>query len=184
MQTLTDLAVGISQTCQCRYLLLARSQRSPYIPELVVGNVLGQASGQQVRDQFIYRTALVLGKCGECSLQAFANLIRSGTGIRTRAYQGQEAIQDRHGGDYSRTKVLSQVKERNCLETVAPYLKIMKKGNKNEPSTALSTPHAPQQQNNDQLGKDLYTGARDRNDSCGHIWDYGNILWFHSGRAS
>ena len=112
----------------------------PDIPELVIGNVLGQAGGQQVRDQFIYRTALVLGKCGECSLQAFANLIRSGTGIRTQAYQGQQAIQDRHGGDYSRTRVLSQVRERNCLETVAQYSKITKKGNKNKPSTALSTP--------------------------------------------
>ena len=56
----------------------------------------------------MFRTAFVLGECGQRNLQAVAQFQVIGTrvGRGTLAYQVQEAIPDRHARDYSRTSVL------------------------------------------------------------------------------
>jgi hypothetical protein len=70
--------------------------------------ILCEASGHQVREKFVFRTALVLGYGRKCNLERFADLIGTGAEFGTQAYQTQQALPDRHARDYIRTKVLGQ----------------------------------------------------------------------------
>ncbi len=58
--------------------------------------LLSQARGQQVLEENVFRSALMLCKGGQRGLHAFAELIGTGAGFRTQAYQAQHALPDRH----------------------------------------------------------------------------------------
>ena len=57
----------------------------------------------------MFRTAFIGSQCGKGDLKAVAHIhvVGPGAGRLSQAYQVQEAIPDRHGGDNIRTNVLS-----------------------------------------------------------------------------
>ena len=83
----SHLAVCVPQTYECGYFLLAQCKRLPFGLELVNSVILGEASGQQVREKFMFRAAFVRGKCSQRSLHAFADLISTRAEFRAQAYQ-------------------------------------------------------------------------------------------------
>ncbi len=69
---------------------------------------MGQASGQQVLDQIIFRAPVVLREGGQGHLHGLAEFIFPRGGYGTQAYHGQQLAPDRHGQNCNRTGVLSQ----------------------------------------------------------------------------
>ena len=69
---------------------------------------MGQARGQQVLDQIIFRAPVVLGEGGQGHLHGLAEFVFPRGGYGTQAYHGQQLAPDRHARDYIRTSVLGQ----------------------------------------------------------------------------
>jgi hypothetical protein len=95
-----NLTIGIAQTGQGGDIFLTLRQRFPGFPESFGGSVLCEAGGQEVRNQVVFRSSLVLGNCFESDLQAVTRIkmIRSRAGCWAQAYPVQKAIPDRHTG--------------------------------------------------------------------------------------
>ena len=58
---------------------------------------MGEAGGQQVLDQIVFRTPIVLGEGGQGDLHTFTDHVYTRGGYGTQAYHGQNPAPDRHG---------------------------------------------------------------------------------------
>jgi hypothetical protein len=63
-----DLTISETQAGERGNILLTWGERLLLGPERVNGSVLREASSQKVRDQFVFRVALVRGKRGDAYL--------------------------------------------------------------------------------------------------------------------
>ena len=98
IQSSANLAIGVAQTSQGSDIFLTLRQRFPGFPESFGGSVLCEAGGQEVRNQVVFRSSLVLCNCFESDLQAVTRIKmeRSRAGCWAQAYPVQKAIPDRH----------------------------------------------------------------------------------------
>ena len=98
MQPGANLAIGVAQTSQGGDIFLTLRQRFPGFPKSFGGSVLCEAGGQEVRNQVVFRSSLVLGNCFESALQAVTRIkmVGSRAGCWAQAYPVQKAIPDRH----------------------------------------------------------------------------------------